>query len=111
MHRRPEEPAERSLDLHGFTVPRALARLAQELHACRFRGIERLLVITGRGWGTREGSSTLTPAVRTWLEGADAERQGVRHVRATAKGGALLVDLEPPRGRLRAEHDDGTELH
>lgn len=98
--RRSEEPPDRRLDLHGYGVQRALARLVQELHACRLRGVERLLVITGRGWGTRTGTGVLTPVVRAWLEGPEGRRHGVRRVQPSAKGGALLVELEPPRGRL-----------
>lgn len=82
------------VDLHGRTVAEALRALRHALHTCRYRGIERALVITGRGWHNPGGRSVLGPAVEEWLRGAEARALGVKSFRRRSKGGALEVTLE-----------------
>ena len=71
----------------------ALRRLRQELHAARVRGLERVLVITGRGWGNLEQAPVLRTEVEAWLRGPEARGLGVAGFERTAKGGALLLRL------------------
>lgn len=96
-HRQPPDP-EHQVDLHRHgSVERALAYLERELHSCAARGIDRLLVITGRGAGNRQQMPVLAPAVRRWLTGPEGRRLGVRAVEPRHKGGALFVLLGQER--------------
>jgi DNA-nicking Smr family endonuclease len=81
------------VDLHSLSPEMALRRLARELHACRLRRMETLLVITGRGWGNREQIPILRPKVEEWLRGSEGKRFGVVGFETTSRGGALLVRL------------------
>lgn len=103
--RAPDEP-DAQIDLHGMPPEQALRRLAQELHACRMRREDRLLVITGRGFGNRTQQPVLRPRVEAWLAGADGIRHGVVGVETHSRGGALLVHLRTA-GRARGESDRG----
>jgi DNA-nicking Smr family endonuclease len=85
---------QRELDLHGLPPERALARLREELAFCRARRISPLLVIVGRGWNSPDGRPVLAPAVRRWLEGAEARALGVREARPHSRGGALWVRVQ-----------------
>jgi DNA-nicking Smr family endonuclease len=81
------------VDLHRLSPEMALRKLAQELHACRMRRMQSLLVITGRGWGNREQKPVLRPKVEAWLRGDEGRRLGVVGFETTSRGGALLVRL------------------
>jgi DNA-nicking Smr family endonuclease len=70
-------------------------RLEQALHAARVRGLDRLLVITGRGWGNREQKPILREHVAAWLRGAEGARYGVKDIRVVHRGGALELRLSP----------------
>lgn len=83
------------LDLHGSTVDAAKRRLEQELHACRIRGVVKLTVVVGRGWGSPGQRPVLGPALEAWLRGPEARARGVRAFKRVAKGGALELDLGP----------------
>ena len=104
MRRNPDahEPEEQ-VDLHGLRPDDALRKLAQALHAARVRRRDRLLVITGRGWGNLDQQPVLRPRVEAWLEGAEARRLGVCGYRVAARGGALEVDLATSTDRPRRE--------
>ncbi|MEZ5975489.1 MAG: Smr/MutS family protein [Planctomycetota bacterium] len=86
---------EREIDLHGVTVARALVRLGQDLYMARARGERSVVVITGRGYGSRGGTGVLGPAVRDWLRGEAGRKLGVHSIESIAKGGALRVHLMP----------------
>lgn len=55
-----------TLDLHGFLKDEALARLEQFIAAARSRGLQAVLVITGKGINSPEGP-VLQGAVAEWL--------------------------------------------
>ncbi len=86
------------LDLHGLPPDRALRRVIQELHASRVRGLRRLRLITGRGWGNARQEPVLRTRIEAWLRGPEAASFGVQRFERSAKGGALEVFLTPPRG-------------
>ena len=88
----PDEPSSQ-VDLHGLSPAHALRRLAQELHACRQRRVDRVLVITGRGWGNLLQQPVLRPRVEEWLRGPEGHRLGVIDFEVTSQGGALIVRL------------------
>jgi DNA-nicking Smr family endonuclease len=81
------------VDLHRLTRAEAERRLARELHAARVRGVRRLLVITGRGWGNRTQEPVLRDHIEGWLAGPEGARNGVRSVRRVRRDGALEVTL------------------
>lgn len=95
--REPEEDDDgrspREVDLHGLTTAQAERRALQELHAARVRREERVVLITGRGYGNRLQEPVLRRHLEAWLGGPDAQRLGVRSFRVTARGGALEVSL------------------
>ena len=65
----PDDPE--AIDLHGLRPEDALRRLAQGIHACRVRRVDRLRIITGRGWGNLRQQPILRPRVEQWLAGPD----------------------------------------
>ena len=77
------------VDLHGLTPDQALRRLAQELHSARVRGLGRLRVITGRGWGNARQEPILRQRVETWLRSPAAATFRVQRFERASKGGAL----------------------
>ena len=81
------------VDLHGLRPEEALRRVAQEIHACRVRRIDRLRIITGRGWGNRMQQPVLRPRVERWLAGEDGRRLGVQGFEVASDGGSLVVRL------------------
>jgi DNA-nicking Smr family endonuclease len=90
---RSDPPAALEIDLHGCTVEQAQRRLRSELARARALRMTPLLVVTGRGFGSPGGTARLKPAVEAWLRGVEGRGFGVRVVRETARGGALLVEL------------------
>ena len=93
-HRTPVTKPQQRVDLHGLRPEAALRRVAQELHAARVRGLEELVVVTGRGWGNLKQEPVLRGHVERWLASPEARALGVRSTRVVAKGGALEVRLE-----------------
>jgi DNA-nicking Smr family endonuclease len=89
----PEEPERAPVDLHGLTVAQGLRRVAQELHAARVRRSDRLVVITGAGWGNPDGRARLREALEAWLRGPEGRELGVKDVRRTHRDGALEIRL------------------
>lgn len=89
-----ERDESEAVDLHGLKVEQALRRVAQALHAARVRGRERLLVITGAGWGNADGKAVLRPRVEAWLRGPEGRAAGVKDVRRVRRDGALEVLLQ-----------------
>lgn len=81
------------VDLHGCTVAQAERRLLQDLTRCRAAGLSPVLVITGRGFGSKGGNGVLRPAMTRWLEGPEGQRVGVFGVREVNDGGALEVQV------------------
>ena len=76
-----------------------MRRLSQALHGARVRGARGLLVITGRGIGTRDGKPVLRTHVEDWLRSPEARALGIRGHRRVSKGGALEVTLGDPGTR------------
>ena len=94
--RRPNPEPDLEIDLHKQSGPQALRRLEQGLHTARVRGARRVRVITGRGWGSAQGQSVLTPLVRQWLEGERARDLGIASFQSSGKGGAFDITLQTP---------------
>src|SRR5262245_62067174 len=91
-----EDPAEEDLeeiDLHGLRPDDALRGVAQAIHACRVRRMNRLKIITGRGWGNLRQQPILRPKVEQWLAGPEGIRQGVLRFELADEGGSLVVEL------------------
>jgi len=93
----PLPEAEVEIDLHGCPPDQALRRLSNGLHGARIRGADRVLVITGRGWGNLARQPVLRGKVEAWLRGPEGQRHGVLGYEIASKGGALLVKLRSAR--------------
>ena len=89
----PQKPDSSQVDLHGMPPEQAFRKLAQALHSARVQRLQKLLVITGKGWGNREQKPILRGRVEDWLRGPEGKRLGVRQARQVHRGGALEVDL------------------
>lgn len=79
--------------MHGLVPAQALRRLKSELHTCRVRGDEALVVITGQGFGNKLQQPVLRTQVEAWLDGPEGRALGVRSWERTHRGGALEVHL------------------
>lgn len=88
-----EGPQSPEVDLHGCTVQQAERRLLEKLTLYRAARKSPVLVITGRGFGSKGGNGVLGPAMTRWLEGPEGQRLGVLRVREVNGGGALEVEL------------------
>lgn len=86
-------PPEHEVDLHGLKVEQALRHLERALTVFRSMGVDRVRIITGRGWGSPDGKARLKPAVREWLLGATGRRLGVSELSEASRGGAFDVLL------------------
>jgi DNA-nicking Smr family endonuclease len=88
----PEDDLE-EIDLHGLRPEEALRRVAQGIHACRVRRLDRLKIITGRGWGNLRQQPILRPRVEQWLAGPEGARLGVLRFEVADGGGSLVIQL------------------
>jgi DNA-nicking Smr family endonuclease len=81
------------VDLHGLRPDDALRRVAREIHASRVRRMDRLKIITGRGWGNLRQEPILRPKVERWLLGPEGRRAGVIGFEVADDGGSLVVEI------------------
>jgi hypothetical protein len=86
--------AAHEIDLHGLRPDDALRRAAREIHACRVRRIDRLKIITGKGWGNLKQEPILRPKVERWLSGPEGRRLGVLDFEVADDGGSLVVRIQ-----------------
>jgi DNA-nicking Smr family endonuclease len=90
----PDEDPPHEVDLHGLRPEDALRRAAREIHACRVRRIDRLKIITGKGWGNLKQQPILRPKVEHWLSGPEGRRLGVLDFEVADDGGSLVVRIQ-----------------
>jgi DNA-nicking Smr family endonuclease len=88
-----EEDPPPAVDLHGLRPDDALRRAAREIHACRVRRMNRLKIITGKGWGNLLQQPVLRPKVEQWLNGPEGRRAGVLGFVVADDGGSLIVEI------------------
>lgn len=86
------------LDLHGMTVAEAQLALGNFLENAARRGIEKVLVITGKG-NHSAGGAVLAKAVRGFLEANPRAGRFGTADRADGGSGALWVVLRKSVGR------------
>lgn len=94
------------IDLHGLRPDEALRRAAREIHARRVRHIDRLKIITGKGWGNRLQQPVLRPKVEQWLSGPEGRRAGVLGFAVADDGGSLIVELRSSGRSPHWKHAD-----
>lgn len=66
---------QRELDLHKLTREEALQATRDFLDECLGSGVERALIITGKGKHSADGQAILRPAVEDFLRTQDVEYQ------------------------------------
>ncbi|KAA8894467.1 hypothetical protein FN846DRAFT_973855 [Sphaerosporella brunnea] len=77
------------LDLHGLYVAEAITRVEAHMRACKEYGVERTMLITGRGNRSVDGVAKIKPSVEKWLQ----ERQAGFRVVKGSNDGAVTVEL------------------
>lgn len=87
-----------SIDLHRLTAAEAERAIALALQTWRVQGVERAVLVTGRGYGNLRQEPVLRTKVEQWLRGDAARRLGVKSYQRVARDGAIEVLLEV-RGR------------
>ncbi|QDV08894.1 Smr domain protein [Planctomycetes bacterium Poly30] len=90
--------AQHEIDLHGCSLESAVRRLGAGLARCRAGGKSKVLVITGKGYGSHGGRPVLGPGIERWLRGSDAQGLGVSGIRQVRGGGAFEVSIQRSRG-------------
>ena len=99
------------VDLHGKRPEEALRHLARELHTARHRRLERVLVITGQGFGNALHKPILRGKVEEWLLAPEGQR---RHHLAGRVLQHLLASTDEAMHRLGAHMallGDGRRRH
>lgn len=81
------------LDLHRRTWAEAERLVRHALHTWRRQGVERAVIVTGRGYGNARQEPVLRTKVERWLEAPEARGLGVKSWRRVARDGALEVLL------------------
>ncbi|KAI5780933.1 hypothetical protein EDC01DRAFT_620111 [Geopyxis carbonaria] len=81
----------RRCDLHGLLVKEAVGRVEAHLRTCRERGVERTLIITGRGLHSDGGVAKVKPEVETWLRG---QRVSVQWVDGGGAADVVLLEAQ-----------------
>jgi DNA-nicking Smr family endonuclease len=94
-----------TIDLHRLSGAQAERRLAQEFHACRVRGVARVVIVTGRGYGNAAQQPILRTHIEGWLAGAQAKSLGVLSFRRVHREGALEVVLAT-LGHIQRDDED-----
>lgn len=88
-----ERPSQPTLDLHGLSVDGALRRTRSELARCRAGGARKLVLVTGKGYGSHGGRARILPEIERWLRGEEAQGLGAQGIRRLPHGGALEVSI------------------
>jgi hypothetical protein len=87
------------LDFHRRTAAEAERLVRQALHTWRVQGVERAILVTGRGYGNAKQEPVLRTKVERWLDSPEARSLGVRSWRRVARQGALEIVLAFPNSR------------
>jgi DNA-nicking Smr family endonuclease len=87
----------------------ALRRVEREIHTCRVRRLDRLKIITGRGWGNLKQQPILRPKVERWLSGPVARRLGVLDFEVADDGGSLVVRIRSGGHMAEWNRDPGED--
>ncbi len=82
---------EAELDLHGLTVPEAMARIDSFLVECHTRGMRKVLIIHGKGNHNETGESVLARNTRVHLANHDLAGRVENPPRRYGGRGALWV--------------------
>lgn len=82
-----------TLDLHGLTRDQARVALQHFVGQAASRGINRVRVIHGQGFGSRDGNAVLRYLARHWLQQMPAVLAFVTPPAADGGKGAVLVLL------------------
>ncbi|MDR1359836.1 MAG: Smr/MutS family protein [Deltaproteobacteria bacterium] len=97
-----EFSAQAHLDLHGQNAEQAFESLSRFIKSSYLRGLRTVIVITGRGRNSPNGSGVLRPLLPEWLGRAPLKRMVLAFctARATEGGpGAARVLLRKFRGK------------
>jgi DNA-nicking Smr family endonuclease len=86
-----------TLDLHGLTRDQARLALQHFVGQATARGISKVRVIHGQGYGSRDGASVLRYLARHWLQQMPAVLAFVTPPATDGGKGAVLVLLRTPQ--------------
>jgi len=82
---------QKQIDLHKLTRAEALFVVADFLGKCQHEGVERVLIITGKGRHSAQGEAILRPVIEQYLRTRNLNFQDAKPAQGGA--GALFVRL------------------
>jgi DNA-nicking Smr family endonuclease len=97
---------EAHLDLHGQNARQAFASLSWFIRSCYLRGLRTVIVITGRGRNSPNGTGVLRPLLPEWLARDPLKRMVLAFCTALAAQGGpgavciLLRKFHSKRGKI-----------
>lgn len=83
-----------TLDLHEHTKTEALQACRHFIHECYQKGLQRILIITGKGIHSADNKSILKPAIEAALNSMEEVQSFTEARRDRGGEGALEVILE-----------------
>lgn len=83
------------IDLHGLFVKEAIVRIQRHVKLCKNAGIQRTLVITGRGLHSKEGTAKLKPAIRELCV-----REGLKVIPDESNEGCFTIVIGVSEGNV-----------
>ena len=90
---------DRVIDFHGMTLEKAFDSLIYNIEKAQKEGQRFLLIITGKGRGTKEGRDSIKSKIETWMKHPNISSKVIKYVDAQPKdggSGALYVLIKKP---------------
>lgn len=75
------------IDFHGMTLENAFNFLIYNIEEAYRKGLRFLLIITGKGKGTKEGKDSIKSQIEHWMKHPNISSKVVKYVDAQAKDG------------------------
>lgn len=78
---------DRIIDFHGMTLEKAFYSLIYNVEKAQKDGLRFLLIITGKGKGTKEGRDSIKSKIETWMKHPNISSKVIKYVDAQPKDG------------------------
>lgn len=80
-------PIDKTIDFHGLILDEAFDSLAKEVDYAYNNNLRCLLVITGKGRGTKEGRESIKSSIENWLKMDVISGKIIKYTQAIKKHG------------------------